>query len=102
MKTIHHVVDMDTKPKTVWKALAEPKGLAGWWSTKVEADKAAEGVKVHFTFTGDFNPVMEITELDEGRGLVWRCVAGLDPEEDSTFRIHIGALHDGRRKPRVW
>jgi uncharacterized protein YndB with AHSA1/START domain len=102
MKTIHHVVDMDTKPKTVWKALAEPKGLAGWWSTKVEADKAAVGVKVHFTFTGDFNPVMEITELDEGRELVWRCVAGHDPWKDSTFRFQIAALDDGRVRLRFW
>ena len=63
MKTIHHVVDIDADP-AVWTALTEQDRMAGWWSTQVEAADANVGTKVRWTFSGDFNPVMEITETD--------------------------------------
>ena len=102
MKTIHHVLDIDAPMATVWSALTERDGLAGWWSTKVDAPPAVVGAEVRFTFTGDFNPVMAITELHEGRLLRWRCVRGHDPWQDSTFRFEL-ALDDNRRtRLRFW
>lgn len=33
MKTIHHVVDIDSEIGPVWTALTEPDRMAAWWST---------------------------------------------------------------------
>src|SRR5690242_14642226 len=30
VKTIHHVIDMDTPTSGIWSALTEERGLAGW------------------------------------------------------------------------
>ncbi len=102
MKRIHHVVDIDTPATTVWAALTEAHGLASWWSTRLSTSEAEVGAQLHWTFAGDFNPVMEITTLDERRELGWRCVAGHDPWKESTFRFQLEALDDGRTRLRFW
>ncbi len=102
MKSIHHLVDIDAAPAMVWAALTEADGLAGWWSTKVRTADAAPGTEVHWTFTGDFNPVMEITTLDAGRELVWRCTAGHDPWKNSTFRFQLEETEPARTRLRFW
>jgi uncharacterized protein YndB with AHSA1/START domain len=102
MKTIHHVLDIDSGPEPVWSALTEPSQMAGWWSTKLTSPPAAVGARTEWTFAGDFNPVMEITDLDEGRELVWRCVSGHEPWQDGIFRFEITTLDDGRTRLRFW
>jgi len=102
IKTIHHVVDIDAAPAAVWAALTEPAGLAGWWSTKLRADPPAVGARTDWTFAGDFNPAMVITTLEEGKELVWTCVAGQDPWQDNTFRFELVDLGDGRTRLRFW
>jgi uncharacterized protein YndB with AHSA1/START domain len=102
VKTIHHVVDMEATRDTVWSALTERDRLASWWSTKVETPPAAVGARVDWTFAGDFNPVMEIVELDPQDRLVWRCVAGHDNWQDGLFRFELITLDDGRTRLRFW
>jgi uncharacterized protein YndB with AHSA1/START domain len=103
MKTIHHVVDMDVDPATVWSAITEQRGLAGWWSTAVRAaDGAAVGDRVAFAFSPDFSPTMEITAGEPGAALAWRCVGGHEPWADNTFRFEIARLDDGRTRLRFW
>jgi uncharacterized protein YndB with AHSA1/START domain len=102
VKTIHHVLDIDAGPGRVWPALTEAGQMAGWWSTKLHTPAAAVGARVEWLFAADFNPVMEITTLDEPRELGWRCVAGHDPWQDNTFRFELAALDDGRTRLRFW
>ncbi len=102
MKTIHHVLDIDASPDSVWSAITERDQLAGWWSTKVSATRPIVGERIAFTFADDFNPVMEIVALEEGRQLEWRCVAGHQPWDNGTFRFEIVDLDDGRTKLRFW
>jgi uncharacterized protein YndB with AHSA1/START domain len=102
MKTIHHVVDIDAGIDSVWAALTERDHLAGWWSTKVDAPDAEVGTLVRWTFAGDFHPVMEITQVDPLHEVVWRCVSGHEPWQDSTFRFVIAPLDDGRTRLRFW
>jgi uncharacterized protein YndB with AHSA1/START domain len=102
MKTIHHVVDMDAALTSVWAALTEADELAGWWSTKLTTGPAAVGEQTHWTFAGDFNPVMEITRIDAGTEVEWRCVSGHEPWQDSLFRFHVSALDGGRARLRFW
>ena len=63
MKTIHHVVEIAAPPGRIFAALTTTEGLSGWWTTKVSAH-AEIGAVVDFTFGGDFNPDMRVTELD--------------------------------------
>jgi uncharacterized protein YndB with AHSA1/START domain len=102
VRTIHHVMDVDAAPATVWRALTEPDGMAAWWSTRVATPSTAVGTRAEWTFAGDFNPVMETTLLDEGRELHWRCVGGHDPWADNTFRFELVPLDDGRTRLRFW
>jgi uncharacterized protein YndB with AHSA1/START domain len=102
MKTIHHVLDIDSSTDSVWSAITDADGLAHWWSTKVDATKPTVGARIEFTFAGDFNPVMEIIGLEEDRKLEWRCVAGHEPWDNGTFRFEVVGLDDGRTKLRFW
>jgi len=102
MKTIHHVLDIDAAASTPWAALTQIGPISGWWTTEVSTPPAAVGAQVHWIFDGDFNPVMEITGLDDGQELVWRCVSGHEPWQDSTFRFQLVPLGDGRTKLRFW
>ena len=102
MKTIHHVVDFDAPGDAVWAALTTGAGLAGWWSTEVDAPTAVVGARISFTFADDFNPVMEIITLTEGSALHWRCVGGHDPWAEGTFRFEPATLDDGRTRLRFW
>ncbi len=102
MKTIHHVIDMEATGDVVWAALTEPTRLALWWSTKVDAPAPAVGARTSWTFGGDFNPVMETVEIAPPHEVVWRCVAGHEPWQDSTFRFRVSALDDGRTRLRFW
>lgn len=102
MKTIHHVVDIAADASDVHRNLTTQQGLAGWWSTKVDADPPDVGALVRFTFMEGFNPVMEITELDPERHVVWRCVDGHDPWRDNTFRFDLEPRDEGHTRMRFW
>jgi len=102
VKTIHHVLDIDAGPESVWAALTEPDRMAAWWSTRVLTTTAAVGVQVEWTFAGDFNPVMEITTLERERELGWRCIRGHDPWHENTFRFELAPLDGGRTRLRFW
>jgi uncharacterized protein YndB with AHSA1/START domain len=102
VKTIHHVLDIEADGATVWSALVEPERMAAWWSTKVETPPAAVGALVHWTFAGDFNPVMKMTRLEPPHALTWECIAGHDNWQDCTFRFEVAALDDGRTRLRFW
>jgi uncharacterized protein YndB with AHSA1/START domain len=100
MKLIHHVLDVDASPGRLWSALTEREGLAGWWSTEVDCPPAAVGTVVRFTFAGDFNPQMEVTELVDGERLVWRCVGGHQNWDDGTFLFELAPRPNGRSRLR--
>jgi uncharacterized protein YndB with AHSA1/START domain len=102
VKTIHHVVDMDAAPGTVWAALTEPGPLAGWWSTKLEMQGTGVDSRVNWTFAGDFNPVMEVLAIEDGHEVEWTCVSGHEPWQDSRFRFQVADLGDGRSRLRFW
>ncbi len=88
MKTILHTVDVRAGCSAVYDALVSESGLAGWWSTQVDADTSAGGL-VRFTFIPIFTPVMRITSLEEAKHVEWTCIGGHEPWEGSTFRFDI-------------
>ena len=96
MKTILHVVDINTTPEAVYEAVLTANGLSSWWSTTVSLDDPSAGSVIDFTFVEGFNPQMEITEASAPRAVAWKCVGGHEPWSDNTFRFEIEPL-DGER-----
>jgi uncharacterized protein YndB with AHSA1/START domain len=88
MKQIIHVVDIAAPRKQVYDAIATRTGLAGWWSTKVEGG-AEKGSTIRFSFLGDFNPDMLITELEEAKRVGWTCTGGHPNWQDNTFLFEL-------------
>ena len=100
MKTIHHVVDIAVLPQPVYAALTTEAGLASWWTTEVKADTDVGGI-IDFTFGGDFNPDMRITELSSPTAVRWQCVGGHEPWTDNTFDFELVPTEAGTRL-RFW
>jgi uncharacterized protein YndB with AHSA1/START domain len=102
MKTIHHVLDIDSTTDSVWAAITDADQLAGWWSTMLQGGEPVIGARIAFTFAGDFNPVMQITAIEDGHKLEWRCIDGHEPWDNGTFRFEVVGLDDGRTRLRFW
>ena len=102
MKTIHHMLDISAPEARVWSALTEAEGLSGWWSTRVQAPRAAVGARTYWTFGGDFNPVMETIRLDPAHEVAWRCVCGHEQWQESEFMFRLQRPKDGRTRLRFW
>ena len=100
MRTIHHVLTTTAPPAAVFSALTTAEGLSGWWTTKVTAEPAVGSV-VQFTFGGDFNPQMRVTDLTPGALVAWECVGGHEPWAANTFRFEL-AGQDGGTLVRFW
>ena len=88
MKTIIHVADLAAPRERVFEALTTVAGLAAWWTTKVEGD-AGRGGLIDFTFGGDFNPEMSVTDFDAPASLGWECVGGVEQWADNTLRFEL-------------
>jgi uncharacterized protein YndB with AHSA1/START domain len=102
VKTIHHVLDIDAPPAIVWPTLTQRDRLAAWWSTAVDSPPAVVGARTSWTFAGDFNPVMQITELAPEHRLTWRCVAGHAKWRDNDFVFELGPREGVRTRLRFW
>ena len=94
MKTIVHVVDIKAPRDKVYAALTTQQGLSNWWTKEVSTE-GKEGGDIDFTFLGDFNPKMRITQLREPDLVAWKCVAGHDNWQDNTFLFELRASGNG-------
>ncbi|HEX4700858.1 MAG TPA: SRPBCC domain-containing protein [Pseudonocardiaceae bacterium] len=100
MRTIHHVVEIKAPREEVYTALTTGKGLASWWTTQVNAATEVGGTTT-FTFSGDFNPGMRITELTPPEAVRWQCVTGHEPWTNNTFDFELAPTDTGTRL-RFW
>ena len=96
MKKIIHVVSIDAFRNEIFSAVWTGQGLSSWWSTRVEASERVGG-KIRFTFTDDFHPVMEVTDMKTNASIEWKCTAGHDPWRDNTFTFALEDV-DGRAR----
>lgn len=94
MKKIIHVVSIDAPRSEVFSAIKTGQGLSSWWSTRVEASEHVGG-DIRFTFTDDFHPVMEVTDMKDNETVAWKCTAGHDPWQDNAFTFALKDI-DGR------
>jgi len=78
MADILHRVYIEVPPSQVYEALTRESGLAGWWTPEVEA-RDVLGSTAKFRFgQADLGNDMQITALEPGRQVAWRCTWGGD------------------------
>ena len=71
--------DLAAPAGRVWAALATVEGVRGWWTELCEMD-VRPGGRVAFRFPrSDFHAAGEITALEPGRLLEWRCTDSRHP-----------------------
>ena len=80
MVDIIHRIGIKAPAALVYQALTTLDGLAHWWTDEVSGDGKAGG-RIAFIFrakTGDIlgSMTMEVTRLQAGRHVHWRCIDG--------------------------
>ena len=92
MFDILHRVGIKASLDDVYKALATPQGVAGWWTTETTGDNKAGGM-ITFRFTdhgrelGVFD--MTILELHPNTRVVWQVVKGPDEWVGTKIRFEL-------------
>ena len=82
MFDILHRVGVKASPDKVYRALATPEGIAGWWTTNTKGDRKVGGMLIT-RFSADGEEIggfdLKILELDADKGVLWQVADG--PEE---------------------
>lgn len=94
MIDIVHRVGIKAKPAEVYRALATPEGVAGWWTKETAGKSEVGGVitvrfRDHGAETDKGRMELEIVELTPGQSVRWRVKSG-PPEwigTDVTFSL---------------
>ncbi len=111
MFDILHRVGIKASLDKVYKALATPEGVAGWWTTDTRGDNKTGGM-ITFRFTAAGHEIgafdMKILELHPNMRVVWQVVKGpaewvgtkvrfeLRQEDDFTIVLF---KHEGWKEP---
>ncbi len=92
MAEIRHRIGIGAQQDTVYEALATTEGLAGWWTRTIDGTSERGGTLRFLFGSADRSAVMDVTELDPGRRVGWRCVGGPDEwiDTDVTFDLTPG------------
>jgi uncharacterized protein YndB with AHSA1/START domain len=75
MSDILHRVGIRASTEKVFAALSEEKGLAGWWTTNVNASPEVGSI-AQFRFDDRGFNDMKVLELSPGKRVGWQCVDG--------------------------
>jgi uncharacterized protein YndB with AHSA1/START domain len=111
MFDILHRVGFKASPNSVYRALATPEGVAGWWTTETTGDRKVGGIlttRFHADgkLLGGFD--LKILELHPDTRVVWQVVDGpaewigtrirfeLKKEDDYTVILF---KHEGWKEP---
>jgi len=108
---ILHRVGIKASLDKVYKALATPEGVAGWWTTDTTGDRKAGGM-INFRFTAAGHEIgafsMKILELHANTRVVWQVVTGpaewvgtkirFELKQEDAFTIVL-FKHEGWKEP---
>ena len=111
MFDILHRVGITASLDKVYKALATPEGVAGWWTTDTTGDRKAGGM-INFRFTAAGHEIgafsMKILELHANTRVVWQVVTGpaewvgtkirFELKQEDAFTIVL-FKHEGWKEP---
>ena len=88
MPDIRHLVIIDAPPETVYRAVTEQVGLAGWWTTEAVARPEAGSI-LEFTFGDEYHSKMRLSRLIPNRRVEWECIEGNKEWVGTTFTFDL-------------
>ena len=111
MVDIVHRVGVKAPLDQVYRALATPEGVAGWWTTDTRGDSKAGGM-LKTVFTADGKVLgscdIKVLELEPGKRVLWQVVEGpaewvgtkisFDLKQEDDYSI-ILFKHQGWKEP---
>ena len=96
MADIVQELTIKATPENVFHALTEPDGITGWWSNHVTAEpKVGSLTDVRFENGGVMK--MEITNLEVGKNVHWRCRLSPHNWEGSTITWDLMPISKGTK-----
>jgi uncharacterized protein YndB with AHSA1/START domain len=111
MVDILHRVGVKASLDQVYRALATPEGVAGWWTTETSGDGKPGGM-LKVAFTSEGKPIgafdIQVLELVPGKRVLWQVVEGpaewigtkiaFDLKQEDGFTIVL-FKHQGWKEP---
>ena len=94
MAELKHLVVIDAPVNTVYRALTEQTGLAGWWTQEAVAEPQVESF-AEFNFGDRYHNKMRIVGLDEDKRIEWECLEGDEEWVGTTFIFSLEPI-DGQ------
>jgi uncharacterized protein YndB with AHSA1/START domain len=95
---IKHLLTINAPVDRVYQAAATQDGVAGWWTEETTIDDQVGGF-AEFRFGDRYYNKMEITRLEPGRLVEWKCLEG-DPEWIGTTLVFDLESADGATRLR--
>ena len=84
MAEIKHLVVIDAPVDTVYRAVTEQNGLAGWWTKQTVAEPRVGSI-AEFRFGDRYHNKMRVVRLEENERVEWECLVGEDEWVGTTF-----------------
>jgi len=75
VREIWHCLRVEAPVETVYRAVTEREGLAGWWTRDLDVGRRPGDVSTFRFRSGAFNR-MRIVSLDRNARVEWECVDG--------------------------
>ena len=94
MADIRHLVVIDAPVDSVYRALTEQAGLAGWWTTDTIAEPEVGSI-AEFRFGDRYYDAMRVVRLEQNRRVEWECIEGHEEWVGTTFAFSL-EVEDGR------
>ncbi len=99
MAELKHLVVIDAPLETVYRALTEQAGLAGWWTRETVAEPTVGSI-AEFRFGHRYHNRMRIIDLEENRRVEWRCLDGDEEWIGTSLRFTLEPDGDERTTVR--
>jgi uncharacterized protein YndB with AHSA1/START domain len=88
MPDIRHLVTIRATPATIYGALTQQEGLAGWWTKQTVAEPLV-GSFAEFRFGDRYYNKMRVTKLEPDSRVAWLCLEGDEQWIDTTFTFEL-------------
>ncbi len=94
MPDIKHYLVIDAPAETVYKAVTNQAGLAGWWTEETIAEPTVGSI-AEFKFGDRYHNKMNVTTLVPNERVEWECLQGDKEWVGTTFVFELSEA-DGK------
>ncbi|MFQ5702247.1 MAG: SRPBCC domain-containing protein [Acidobacteriota bacterium] len=95
MADILHRVRIAAPPKSVFRAISTPEGIAHWWTDDSTSESRTGSVSVFRFMGGRVVFRMRVEAFEPERRLAWTCLGDYDEWNDTTLSWELEPAEDG-------